>query len=105
MTKLIALQSYLPSLANILIARGYQVIVLPASCPPGALFDALLYTSYHPDHAFFSPSPVEAADITLGSNPITTEFPSAIMLNITGMHPIQVADALDQQLRHKHWKQ
>jgi 6-phosphogluconate dehydrogenase len=98
MPKVVALQMPATNLAAFLTQRGYKVIEFNQLSRSRTQVDAVLYTHYRPEETIST-----YMSYTDNSDPITDDFPSAIMLNITGLQPDQVLNELDKRLRHRQY--
>jgi hypothetical protein len=107
MNKTVALQHPSAWVAATLAARGYKVISLQEALSFRAHVDAVLYSSRRAETVPAFQSSLENADISVGHRgewAPEEALPGAIMLNITGLHPEQVADELESRLRHRPWR-
>ncbi len=107
MSKTVAVQHPSSWVAATLTAKGYKVISLHEALSFRAHVDAVLYSSRRAETVPAFQSGPESADISVGHrgdwSPDET-LPGAIMLNITGLHPEQVAAELESRLRHRPWR-
>ncbi len=103
MPKVIALQSRIEPLAQLLRDRGYKVIDMYQAHHQRAQVDAYLYTNYHPDSFMDYNGLHAAADISLGSNTDFQEHPTTFMLNITDLPAEQILSTLEHRLRPNRW--
>ena len=107
MKKTVALQHPATWLAETLAARGYKVISLQEAVSFRAHVDAVLYSSRRAETIPAFHGGLESADISVGHRGEEAPgdaLPGAIMLNITGLHPEQVAAELEARLRHRPWR-
>ncbi len=107
MKKTVALQHPATWLAETLTARGYKVISLQEAVGFRAHVDAVLYSSRRAETVPSFHGGLESADISVGhrgEDALGDTLPGAIMLNITGLHPEQVAAELEARLRHRPWR-
>lgn len=107
MKKTVALQHPSTWLVETLAARGYKVISLQEAVSFRVHADAVLYSSRRAETVPAFHSGLEAADISVGHHgeeALGDALPGAIMLNITGLHPEQVAAELESRLRHRPWR-
>lgn len=102
MSKIIALQSGMSTIAAMLRGKGYQVVDMYEARRPGAKIDAYLYTSYHPDAFNSSIGLLDCADISVGYASISYDHhTSPMMMNVTGLTAEQAVSTLEHRLGHK----
>lgn len=108
MPKIIALHHPAAGLAAALAAKGYRTVSLQEARRFRLHIDAILYSARLPETGPAFHSGLEAADISVGhargENMTVDAMPGAIMLNITGLHPAQVAAEVEQRLQYRHWR-
>ncbi|MDT8903021.1 hypothetical protein [Anaeroselena agilis] len=107
MIKTVALQHPATLLAETLAAKGYRVISLHEAVSHRIYTDAILYSARRAETVPAFHSGLETVDISVGHRGEETlgdTLPGAIMLNIAGLHPEQVAAELEARLRHRPWR-
>ncbi len=101
MPKTVALQSRMEHIANILKAKGYNVIDMYEASRPGIQVDAFLYTSNHPDILTSYNNLTETADISLGIGEPEADSLATVMLNVTGLSASQAVAVLEHKLAYR----
>ncbi len=98
MPKVVSLSSPTGTLAQFLSKHGYKIVDHNSVGRPGTKVDAILYTAYRPDMISTYTSFTETADISLGNINHDPDSHNPAILNITGMGPDAVLDALERRL-------
>ncbi len=107
MPKTVALRHPAGKLAAVLAAKGYKVLDLQEAVRFRVHVDAILYTAHRPEAGPAGYEALEAVDMSVGLGPdwwADEALPGAVMLNITGLSPEEVAEELKVRLRHNSWR-